>query len=106
MKVTKELIEKYWPLTEVVIEKMPRQGMAGQVGIVNAKEGKYTYKIAGSWKTPENINRDLSAYEFLNEKKFPYISTLLQTKDGNRFMLAENRLLYLIKFIEGTHSLV
>jgi Ser/Thr protein kinase RdoA (MazF antagonist) len=103
MEVTKEFIERNWPLTEAMIEQMPKQGMAGHVGIVNAKEGKYTYKIAGHWKTAENLNRDLSAYEFLNQKNFPYISRLLNAKENKRFIQVDDKLIYLIEYIEGTH---
>ena len=103
MEISKELIESNWPLTEVVIEAMPKQGKGGIVGIVVAKEGKFTYKIAGSWKTAKNLDRDLSAYEFLNEKQFPYISELLNTKDNKRFIQIDGKLIYLIKFIEGNH---
>jgi Ser/Thr protein kinase RdoA (MazF antagonist) len=103
MHVTKELIERHWPLTGVVIKDMPLQGMGGMVGIVEAKESKYTYKIAGHWKTPGNLNRDLSAYDFLNSKGFEHISKLLYTKNSKRFIQVENKLLYLIEFIEGTH---
>ena len=103
MNVTKEFIEKHWPLTDVVIHNMPKQGMAGHVGIIAAREGKYTYKIPGPWKTPENFNRDLSAYEFLNQKQFPYISKLLHTREGERYVKSEGKFLCLIEYIEGDH---
>lgn len=103
MEVTATLIEKYWPLTNIEIEAMPSQGMAGQVGIVTANEGKFTFKIAGSWKTSEKLNRDLSAYEFLNRKNFKYISQVLNTRDDKRFIEENGKLMYLLKFIEGEH---
>ncbi len=103
MNVTREFIEANWPLSEVVLKEMPAQGAAGQVGIVVAKEGKYTYKIAARWKTAVNLERDLGAYGFLNQKGFKYISKLLNTKNNKTFVEYENKLIYLIKFIEGEH---
>ncbi len=103
MEITPKTFEKYWPLTNVTIKPMPSKGMVGEVGIVEAVEGTYTYKTAGRWKTPENLNRDLSAYDFLNEKGFPYISQILKTKTKERFIKHEDKLLYLIRYIEGTH---
>lgn len=103
MKVTKEFIETNWSLTDVKIKEMSSQGMAGTVGIVESKEGKYTYKISGSWKTPENLDKDLGAYDFLNNSGFKYISQLLQTKNTKRFVEVDSKLIYLIKFIEGLH---
>lgn len=103
MEVTKELIETNWPLTEVVISIIKKQGDGGHVGIISAKEGKYTYKIPGPWKTATNLYRDLGGFEFLGEKHFPYITTLLRTQDNKRFIQKEDKLLYLMAFIEGDH---
>jgi thiamine kinase-like enzyme len=103
MEITNTFIEKYWPLTKVVIKSMPKQGMGGSVGIVESNEGKYTYKISGSWKTALKLDRDLSAYEFLNTKGFPYISQLLKTKLQQRFIQIDDHLVYLIQYIEGDH---
>src|SRR3989338_7922002 len=103
MEITNTLIEKYWPLTDVAVKAMPKQGLGGSVGIIESHEGKYTYKISGSWKTAEKLERDLSAYEFLNNKNFPYISQLLRTKNNEKFIKIDNDLIYLIKYIEGDH---
>ena len=48
MEVTKEFIEANWPLSDVVVKPMPRQGNGGNVGIIEAREGKFTYKIPGA----------------------------------------------------------
>jgi len=103
MEITSDFIQEHWPVTGVTIRPMPKQGMGGVVGIVESKEGKYTYKVAGSWKTAENLDRDLSAYEFLNSKNFPYISQLLKTSTGKRFVKIDDKLIYLIRYIEGDH---
>jgi Ser/Thr protein kinase RdoA (MazF antagonist) len=103
MNVTSELIEKNWPLHVKEIKDMPKKGMVGLVGIIVAEEGTYTYKTAGSWKTPENLDRDLGAYEFLNQRKFPHISNLLFTKDKKKFIHNENKLMYLMEYVEGDH---
>ncbi len=101
MQVTKELIENNWPLTEVEIHSIPEQGMGGMVGIVVAREGKFTYKIAGSWKTAENLDRDLGAYDFLRDQGFEHITTLLKAKDNKKLVVVEDKLIYLLAFIEG-----
>jgi len=103
MEITKELIEANWPLTQVVIKPMPLPGKGGTVGIVEAKEGKYTCKIPGSWKTPINLDRDLDAFDFLHNKNFQYISKLLRTKDAKKFIKIGDKLIYLMEFIEGNH---
>ena len=103
MDITDTLIEEHWPLTDISIKTISTQGLGGSVGIVESREGKYTYKISGSWKTAKKLDRDLSAYEFLNNKNFPYISRLLKTKTGERFVEIENNLIYLIEYIDGSH---
>ncbi len=103
MEITTTIIEQHWPLSGVTIEKMPKQGMGGQVGIIVSDQGKFTYKIAGSWKKPANLERDLVVYEFLNQKSFPNISTLLKTRTDERFVALGEKLLYLIAYVEGEH---
>lgn len=100
---TPTFFEKNWHLTNVKLKPITKPGMVGQVGIVIAKEGKYTYKTSGYWKTSKNLDRDLKAYEFLNKKSFPYISQILKTRKEKRFTSYNGKLVYLIKHIEGKH---
>lgn len=90
-------------MRNVVVRTMPKQGLGGTVGIVEADEGRFTYKVAGPWKKAEKLDRDLSAFEFLNGQGFPYISQLLKTTDDRRFLKIDDELVYLIKYVEGGH---
>lgn len=101
MSITPEFIESNWPLTDVVIKEMPRQGNGGSVGIVESKEGRYVYKIPGSWKKADALERDLGVYDFLNAKDFQHIPKLLKTKNAKDFVNAGDTLVFLMEFVEG-----
>ena len=103
-ELTKELIEQNWPLTGVQIGELLRRSGGSRVGIIESNEGRYIYKIAHTWKTSTTIERDLTAFDFLNSVGFKHISRLLKTKRNKSHVVMNNdKLIYLIEYVKGDH---
>ena len=105
MEITKDLVEKYWPLTNVVIGEKLKQipGVERKVGVLTSAEGKFTYKIADPWKSKEALDIDLKMFDFLAVQNFKYITKLLKTKDNNNYIQIENNFIYILQFVDGKH---
>lgn len=101
MEITKELLERSWPLTGVSVAPMPRQGNGGRVGIVEATEGKFVFKSPGPWKRAPALERDLSGHDFLLNAGFQHIPQLLKTRDGTNSIDERGTLVFLYEFVEG-----
>lgn len=103
--LTKDLIEQNWPLAQVRICEVLRKSGGSKTGIVESGEGKYIYKIAHDWKTSQTLERDLTAFDFLNAVGFKHISRLLKTKKGKRFVGTDEKLIYLLEYIKGENPI-
>jgi Ser/Thr protein kinase RdoA (MazF antagonist) len=105
MNITKNLIEEYWPLSQVKIENKFNQidNVERKVGFIASKQGKFIYKIADPYKTQKALNNDLKVFPLLAEKGFTHIPKLLRTKDNNNYLQKDGKFIYILEYIEGTH---
>jgi Ser/Thr protein kinase RdoA (MazF antagonist) len=95
------IITSYWPLTNVVVTNWSEQGRGGCVGYINSKQGMFIYKIAGSWKTKEAIEDNLTCLEFINKNTQSISPSLLQTKEGTKCKQVHDKIIYILQCIEG-----
>lgn len=98
---SKEIFEKFWPLTEVKIGKVLQISGERIVCEISAKEGEFVFKIADSSKIEERIINDTFAFDFLKAKNFPYIPKLLKTKDSKNYHKLEEKFVYVMERVEG-----
>ncbi len=103
MEIDPKILEKYWPVENVAIEKVFLQlSSHGRTAAkFSATEGDFVYKIASNYKTADALQKELGVFDFLNAKDFKHISELVKTKDGKLFQQVDGKLVYVLKYIEG-----
>jgi Ser/Thr protein kinase RdoA (MazF antagonist) len=102
MDVTSALLQKYWPLSGVVLGEILQRG-SRTVGTFKAAEGTFTYKIANETKTAVSLSKDLHVFDFLRTKQFPNSPFLLKTNQGELFHSEDKSCVYVLEYIEGNH---
>src|SRR5262245_12058246 len=100
--ISSEILERYWPLTEVRSGRLLQRTDGRIVREFCAAEGRFVYKIADVPRTGEIIEQDLYAYDFLRANGFVHAPALLKTRDGQRHHVLNDLLVYVLEFIEGT----
>src|SRR5690242_20404498 len=101
-RISKELVEQHWPLTNVKIGPILQRSGERVVGKVESAQGAFVYKIADRFKNLENLPQYLSVFDFLHRANFPHVAHILRTSSGENFSVVEGSLIYLIEFIEGS----
>lgn len=102
MILNSAIVEKNWPLTDVLIQTLPNQGQAGVVGLVVSNEGKFVYKIAGAWKEKQALTQDLLGVELLLKKGFHSVPKILRTRGNNFLIEIKGSYVYLLEYIDGS----
>lgn len=102
MEITKEQIEVYWPLTQVVFNETLQDTGTRMVKLITTDQGKYIYKVMDDWYTKEALTERLKIFDFLKEKNFKHIQTLLKTKDGQRFQEIDGKFILILEYVDGT----
>ncbi len=100
MEITAEVFEKNWPLSGVSLGEILKRTEGGRtVAIINAREGKFVYKVADEWKTKEALDRDLFAFKLLPQQGFSHIPLLLNTSEGRAYAELEGEFVYLFEYV-------
>jgi len=94
-----EIIQRNWPLTNVVISTIKNQGKGGHVLKISSEEGEWICKITGSWKKPEDLNQNLKVLDFIQKNDAGLSPKLLKTKDGKKFAVVESDLVYITSYL-------
>lgn len=97
----KNLIEQNWNFKNVVMKDV-LQNTDGRTTQRFISEGKeYVYKIAGSHKTADILQKELSVFDFLNEKQFAHISRLIKTNKNKLFATIQGHHIFVLEYVEG-----
>jgi len=98
---SKEDFENFWPLTNVKIGRILQKSGERIVCEISANEGFFVFKIADPSKTEEKIKRDTFAFDFLKDKNFQNIPTLIKTKGGKSYKNLNGKFVYIMERIDG-----
>ncbi|RJQ37605.1 hypothetical protein C4552_00380 [Candidatus Parcubacteria bacterium] len=101
LKITGEIIEQYWPLTNVQAGEILSQSGERIVGALSAHEGNFVYKIADPSKTEAAIQKDTFAFDFLSRQNWPHIPKLLSTREDGPFQVIDDKFVYVMERVEG-----
>jgi Ser/Thr protein kinase RdoA (MazF antagonist) len=101
MNITKEYIEQHWPLTHVVFNETLQDAGTRMVGLMTTDQGKYTFKIMDDWYTKAELTERLKIFDFLKEKNFKHITTLVKTKDNARLHELNGKFVLVLEYVEG-----
>jgi Ser/Thr protein kinase RdoA (MazF antagonist) len=99
MKLTPDIFETYWPLTDVVLgERLGTPTSPRPVGIIHAKEGDYVFKVAdqrSDWR------HALEALDYLPAHGFTQVPRLLKTKQCETYQSLGDDRICIMEFVDG-----
>ena len=94
-------ISKHWGLHGVRLGRILQRRWQREVVEVDADEGRFVYKIAGSWKGRSAVAKDTAVLEMLAARGYREAPRLIQSGHGARFVQIGERFVYLLERIEG-----
>lgn len=99
--ITKEILEEFWSLRDVKIEKILQQKAGRLVCKISSKEGSFVFKSHSMNKTEGAVKTETDIFNFLNEKEFTNIPKLLKTKSSKNYQEFKGKLIYIMEYVEG-----
>ncbi len=94
-------ISKHWGLHGVRLGRILQRHWQREVVEVTAEEGRFVYKIAGSWKRRSAVAKDTAVLEALAVRGYREAPRLIRTQDDRPFVALGQRFVYLLERIEG-----
>ncbi len=101
MLITKELIEQYWLLTEVVVGEVLQEGHNRTTGIILSTQGKFVYKSSKRNEDLTDLERRLFVHNFLQQRGYTFAPKLLLAKDGKYMQQIDNEFVHIMEYVEG-----
>lgn len=101
MIISRQIIEREWPLTHVRIVKTILGKDERTIVLATSTEGDYVFKIAHHDKPEAILKKDVTVLHFLQKKNFTASPTILKTHSGHLYTRVSSCLVYALKYIEG-----
>lgn len=101
--ITKQLIESNWPLNNVEIGKVIQQKGQRAVYDIVSTEGNFVIKIVDESKNGDDLQKELTVFDFLPANGFSCVPKLLKNKVGNSFVEKDGKFFVIMEKIEGKH---
>lgn len=99
--LTGEVLERHYPLSQVVLDD-PVPGLEQRTtGAVAADQGRFIYKVFETAGVEEDVERASYILEFLEQRSFEHAPRLLRTRNGSRTLPCEDRVVMVMERVEG-----
>lgn len=112
MNISPDFITQYWPLDQVVIGPTLQHYPTRTVFGIESGQGRFVVKVYDNAEalglvspSLEEICQCLYVFDYLAQRKFPYIPALLKTRSGETFFQDEEKTTYLLEWLVGDHPL-
>lgn len=103
MEISKRLIEKQWPLTDVSLGEDLEAFGDRTTRVITAKEGEFVVKITTEWRSVKTADEHAAIFDFLYRKGFRDSPRLLKTRTGQNVQWIDERPVILLERIQGNH---
>jgi Ser/Thr protein kinase RdoA (MazF antagonist) len=101
MQLSKQLVEKNWPLTDVSVGQVLQEFGERVVTVITAKEGRFVTKVSDQWRSEDVSAEHASIFDFLKQKNFEHVPRILKTKTGRNYQNVHGHPVYILEFIDG-----
>jgi Ser/Thr protein kinase RdoA (MazF antagonist) len=101
MRLSEQLLEKYWPLTDVSLQSVLQASGERVVSVIAAREGRFVAKISDQWHSTEESETHASIFDFLQEAGFGHVPAILKTRTGCNYQKIGDHPVYILDFIAG-----
>lgn len=99
-----EIFESLWPLSNVKLGEVLQQTGDRMTRVILADEGVFVFKVASSKTSESDIIRDTFAFQFLKDRNFLHIPTLLKTRIGGNYRRVQDRFVYVMAYVKGKNE--
>ena len=101
MRLSKQIIEKEWPLAKVQIVKIS-PGKDKRVTVrAKSDQGEFIFKIAARHKLEKVLKRDVAVLQFLENRGFRAAPKILKTRSCHLYQKIGGNLVYAMEHING-----
>ena len=101
MWLSEQLLEEYWPLTDVSLENVLQESGERVVSVITSREGRFVSKVSTEWRSAQQSEGHAPIFDFLREANFGHVPAILKTRTGRNYQEIGDHPVYILEFIEG-----